>query len=247
MRIDKHSGIFNCLSCGHSGNIFSVYNEQNNVINSKIEQLKNRIDRLRSKSLTLPIDSIPWNKEFRNISIETYTHFGAFTSDKNFPDRIVFPIYNHLDEIVYFHARYTHTKLSPKYINYPKNIEKQFYPLYPKLVDNSIILVEGFFDLLNLYDKGITNTVCTFGSSLVSKNDIHNIKLFKKFTNYKLQGVNTIYIMFDSDEAGIKSARKLKSILSKNYKTEIIYLEEGVDPGMLSRTDIQNIKRDYYA
>ena len=43
-----------------------------------------------------------------------------------------------------------------------------FCPAKVKPIQNRVILVEGIFDALNLWDKGLKNTVCCFGTQQVS-------------------------------------------------------------------------------
>jgi len=247
MRIDKITGVFNCLSCGYSGNIFKEFNEDYNLLNIRVMKLKDKIRKLSVPTLTIPLNAVPFDREYRNISTETFNHFKAFvTADKEFEGRVVFPIYDILDKIVLFHARYIHSETSPKYINLPHKVKKPLFPAIPELIDGSIILVEGFFDMLNLWDKGLKNVVCAFGSTLVKKDGRGDVDIVRKFSQFKLQGVNKIYIMFDGDKSGRDGARKLKKALGENYIIEVIELDEGSDPGKLTKDEIDSIKEYYY-
>jgi DNA primase len=93
------------------------------------------------------------------------------------------------------------------------------------------------FDMLNLYDKGIKNAVCCFGT-----NTLQNTAK-QKLLPFKAQGVTNIYILFDGDEAGEKAARQLKPVLEEdNFIVEIMKLPDGVDPGELDQSDVTSIK-----
>ena len=81
-----------------------------------------------------------------------------------------------------------------------------FCPAKVKPIQNRVILVEGIFDALNLWDKGLKNTVCCFGTQQVN---------WVKLSLLKLQGVQGIDIMFDGDEAGRQAAEKAKDIAEK--------------------------------
>ena len=63
-----------------------------------------------------------------------------------------------------------------------------FCPAKVKPIQNRVILVEGIFDALNLWDKGLKNTVCCFGTQQES---------WVKLSLLKLQGVQGIDFMFD--------------------------------------------------
>lgn len=73
-------------------------------------------------------------------------------------------------------------------------------------LDNEFILVEGVFDLLSLFEVGITNAACSFGTELEDQ-QIHTLARFTKS-----------FIFFDNDEnnSGIKGALKLASQLGKS-------------------------------
>ena len=58
-----------------------------------------------------------------------------------------------------------------------------------------IIITEGYFDVISLYQSGLTNTVCTMGTSL-SESQINTIS---KLTN-------NVLLMYDSDSAGISGS-----------------------------------------
>ena len=61
-------------------------------------------------------------------------------------------------------------------------------PLYPAKVtpiNGRVILVEGIYDVINLYDKGLRNAICCFGTRNINK---------EKLTLLKMQGVTQIDI-----------------------------------------------------
>ena len=241
MRIDKVTGVFNCLSCGFSGSIFKYFNKEQNLLDIRVQNIKNKIRALVKEKIYKPLTAINFEQSYRNIGVETFKHFEAFTDDesKDLAGRIAFPIYGFTGDIEYIHARYINSDADPKYINLPAKTEKILYP--PKVYEPNKgfrILVEGFFDMLNLWDKGLKNVVCTFGSSLISKKDRGTIKVINKFSQYKLQGINTIYILFDGDNPGRIGAEKLREALKNNYVIEILDLEESMEFDRLMREEL---------
>jgi DNA primase len=239
MRIDQITGIFNCFSCGYKGNLFTLYGEAPNQLQLIRERFKQLISKKRSESVGIhyPKDSTPYKGDWRNIKPETYEYFKAFQAPSNeFVGRIVFPIFNILGNISAFTGRHT-TGGIPKYYIFPR---KAALPLYPSGSNNykgSVILVEGIFDVINLYDKGLTNAICCFGVNNVNED---------KLSLLKLQGIDFIYVFLDGDEAGQKGAKKIKSLCEKiGLPTKNIYIEN-TDPGALNETQVHKLKQTLY-
>jgi DNA primase len=249
LHIDKESGAMNCLSCGFKGSIFRYFNIDVSQIDIKIRNIKNKIAALNTKNINIPLNaSFLKDEEFRGISAKTMEYFKSFRVDTitQLEGRICWPIFDIEGNIKYLHGRYEHSKLKDKYRNYPAESEKILFPPEPEILNNSIILVEGFIDMLNLYDKGLRNTVCAFGCTLVGKGDIGSQKVIKLFSNYKLLGVNKLYIMFDGDKAGRAGAKSLKEALKSNYVIELLDLPEGLDPGKMTKTQVLKLRKDLY-
>lgn len=242
LRIDKDSGIMNCLSCGFKGNIFSYYGVFYSRVPLKIAQLKDKLRKIRDTQfgLDFPKGATPWVKPFRGISVKTLKHFEAFytNTDEALEDRIVFPIRDILGRIQVFCARHVLSDGNPRYLNYPRHTQ---LPLFPAKVEDttvqSIILVEGIFDMINLYDKGLTNVVCTFGTNPLMKDTKD------KLIPYKIQGISKVFILYDPDQAGKKAAKELKPLIeAAEFEVEIIDLPDGIDPGDLDQENVTAIK-----
>jgi len=239
-RIDRVSGVAHCFSCGFKTNIFKYFGVFTNPVPLRIANLKKKLFELRtSTEQELPQGYTPWTKPFRGISAQTLKHFGAFYTNQveKLSDRVVFPISDVTDKIQVFVARHTLSNGNPRYINYPSGVEMPLYPSYLEQPQKSIILVEGIFDMLNLYDKGLHNAICCFGT-----NTLQNYAK-QKLLPFKAQGVTHVYILFDGDEAGEKAAKQLKPIIEQEeFVVEIIKLPDGVDPGELDQIEVHSIK-----
>lgn len=249
LRVDKLTGKFHCFSCGFSGNIFKFFRIKNDFLNNRVLELKEKIYRMNNAKLHIPLGVDYQYSDFRGISGDTFKRFQAFKdiNDKDFEGRIVFPVYDAQDNLIAFHGRYMYSNANPKYLTRPAKVQLPLYPAYPdEIIDGSVILVEGFFDFLNLYDKGLKNAVCTFGVSLVSKSDKGNIRLKKKFSHLRLQGVHKLFILFDGDAAGREGANKLKEALKDSYTIQVLELEDGQDPGELTQDEVTEIKNYLY-
>jgi DNA primase len=233
MRIDRVSGIFHCFACGYKGNILDRFNVQRSKTHIKRLTLKEKIIKhlAENNGLQMPASAEYWDVSYRNISAETYQNFNAFMHS-NFENRIVFPIYDVTGKIAVFQARALGDE-SPKYLFYPRHVQPPIYPLPFKPVLGSVVLVEGIFDVLNLWDKGIKNVVTCFGTQSVTEDKLKLLHML---------GVSKIYVFFDGDNAGQNSSAKLeKLIISCGFEYENIYYEDK-DPGELSAQSIERLK-----
>jgi len=152
--------------------------------------------------------------------------------DKNgyydrFRNRIIFPILNMSRQTVGFGGRVMDDAL-PKYLNSPEtpvyNKRRVLYGLIAAKnkcrEDGTLYIVEGYFDQLALYQKGIENTAATLGTALTDE----HIHLMKGF-------VKRAVLIFDSDEAGIKaSERSVGLFVKEGVEAHVVMLPKGHDP-----------------
>lgn len=241
MRIDQVTGIFNCFSCEYKGNVFTYFGEKANRMEIQRQLLKKKIKKVREEStgIELPRDAVPYIGSWRDIRSETYKNFGAFLSSaKEFTGRLCFPIKDRTGKVVAIQAR-TQTNQMPKYYNAPLGAKMPLYPIVQPL-HNSVLLVEGIFDVLNLHDKGISNAICCFG--------------VKNFNEEKLevlivQGITNIDIFLDNDEAGRQGAAQVKELCEKFGLTtrNINFGDKFIDAGALSQSQVDKLWSKLYA
>lgn len=242
MRVDKTTGVFHCFSCGFRGNIFKHFGVFANTSSIKIQKLKSKLREIKydATGLEFPPGTKPVTTSFKGVSRQTLLEFSAFTTiqEETLIDRIVIPIKDIKGRIVLFHGRHTSQNAKPKYINFPSSAKLPLFPSKLSEPNTSVVLVEGIFDMLNLYDKGLKNVCCIFGTSTF-KNEAE-----QKMLALKAQGVTRVYLLLDSDEAGRKASKELKSLLEElNYYVEEINLPEDVkDPGELDQDSVLCIK-----
>ena len=240
-RIDKITGVTHCFSCGFKTNIFRHFGIVANFTSIKVAKLKEKLKDLNINfnGVTFPSEQIPAIKPFRGISAKTLKYFEAFHTlgSAELGDRIWFPIKDLRNKTSVYVGRHTMSNGQPRYLNYPSGVSM---PIYPEKFDgkyNSVVLVEGIFDMLNLYDKGLHNVSCTFGT-----NNLFNDPELKLLT-LKTQGIVKIYLMYDGDQAGQDAMNKLEPVLQEaGYLTEKIVLEEDTDPGELNQEYVDSIK-----
>lgn len=141
-----------------------------------------------------------------------------------FYNRLMFPIFDIKSRVVAFSGR-TIDNDTRKYVNSGSTpVFKKSDIVYglPQSIESkkeSVLIVEGLMDVITLRQGGIKSVVATLGTSFT---DSHFKLLSKKFKN--------IYVCFDSDEAGFKSAIKFcKEYIQYNEKCRIVTYS-GKDP-----------------
>jgi DNA primase len=242
-RIDKIKGIGHCFSCGFRVNIFNFYGVITNHSNMKVLELREKIKNIMANQngLEALAGAVPMNNRFRGISVATLTKFGAFYTDKvtEMADRIIFPLKDLKGNTRVFVGRHMLSNANPRYMIFPKKVQMLLFPCKLDFPSDSLVLVEGIFDMLNLYDKGLHNVASTMGTNTLG--DIQRIK--EKMLPFKAQGVTKVFICFDGDTAGKEAAVELKPKLETiGLEVEIVDLEEGTDPGEMSSDDVISLK-----
>lgn len=242
LRIDSEGGQFHCLGCGFKGNIFTYYNRHRNTFNSKVAKIKDKILDIRRASwagLELPTDAFFVFEGLGDIPKHIMERFQAFeTRQHGLEDRVSFPIRDATNRIVGFQGRYKFTDAPPKYKFYPGKISPPWFPnqLMIEPYESSIILVEGLRDMLHMWSLGYKNTVCLFGTKSVSHDNI-----LDRLTPYMLRGIDTVKIMTDGDDAGIKAAEHLQNCIER--KTDLVVISAvcpiGKDPATMSKDEIK--------
>ena len=124
---------------------------------------------------------------------------------ERFWDRVMFPISDRRGRIVGFGARALRGDAKPKYLNSPEtelfNKRALLYG-FPQVAEGirkegSALVVEGYTDVLMLYQKGIKNAVATLGTAMTEQ----HLKVLSSHAD-------TIHLLFDPDEAGEKVLEK---------------------------------------
>jgi len=143
-----------------------------------------------------------------------------------FVNRVIFPIIDIKDRIIGFGGRVLDDR-KPKYLNSPDTpvFEKGKNLFGLNIVHKNsnrekIILVEGYMDVISLYNYGIDYAVASLGTAFTQ----YQARLLKRY------GKN-IYICYDSDDAGIKATLKALNILEKEEaEPRVIMLPDNLDP-----------------
>lgn len=145
-----------------------------------------------------------------------------------YSNRIMFPLYDVSGQVVAYSGRIYNEVSNSKYINTKETeIFKKGELLYnyhrakesARSLD-TIIIMEGFMDVIRAYTIGVKNCVATMGTA-VTKNQALLMKRLAK----------NIILLFDGDEAGEKATEACsKELLNIGVTPKIVRLEEDLDP-----------------
>lgn len=144
-----------------------------------------------------------------------------------FFNRLIFPIENIQSKIIGFGGRVIGNS-EPKYLNSPETtIFKKKYNLYALnnakdeiKKKNQVLVMEGYMDVVSVWQKGIFNAVASLGTSFTEEQG----RLLTRFTN-------EIIMVYDNDSAGKNAAIRAVSILRPlNVNVKIADLQGAKDP-----------------
>ena len=166
----------------------------------------------------------------KNIGLDKLVDLGISNENGTdlFINRIMFPLYDLEGNVVAFSGRRYNTKEGSKYINTKEtNIFKKGNILYnyhnaKELLkkNDSVIVMEGFMDVIRASTVGITNCIATMGTALTKQ----NANLLKKMAN-------NIILCFDGDKAGEEATISAINIFKEiDVTPKVVRLPENLDP-----------------
>lgn len=165
----------------------------------------------------------------KNYSIKDISLIGLSNMDKDlYINRIMFPLFNTNGDTIGFSGRIYNTKSDSKYINTRETlIFKKGENLYNYHLakdearkEKSLIVVEGFMDVIRLYSIGVKNVVALMGTSLT-----------KEQTTLIKRTSTNIILMLDGDNPGKKAIVNVGHILEEeNLRVNVVALPEELDP-----------------
>lgn len=158
--------------------------------------------------------------------------------------RVIFPIHNTTGKTIGFGGRVLKKdEKTAKYINSPEN---EIYHKSDTLYDiylakkairqkDNVYLVEGYTDVISMFEAGIENVVASSGTSLTNE-------------QVRILGTQTrnITVLYDGDRAGIKaSLRGIDMLLEKNLNVKVCLLPDGEDPDSFAKKHRDSELADY--
>ncbi|WP_103851555.1 DNA primase [Lactiplantibacillus plantarum] len=147
-----------------------------------------------------------------------------------FVDRVLFPIKDASGRVIAFSGRILKKSPNePKYLNSPEtklfnkrsvlfNFDLARGPIRQQ---KSVVLFEGFMDVIAAYRSGIQNGVASMGTSLTDE----QIYMLERVTD-------TLYVCYDSDMPGQKATDRALKLLGGNSRLNlgVIQMPDGMDP-----------------
>lgn len=247
MRVDKDSGVFHCFSCGFSGNLLHEENIILDVRSKKIRDIKNKISKIKINTSvtinnTLNLEDMIPTEIYRNLPVTFLKKYGLFGSiDKDNSLWIVAPIKSSSNKVIGYVKRRFGSDAQPKVKIDPPGLLLTPTPRV-KPINNTIILVEGYFDMLSMHYYGYTNTITTMGTSFL------NLKNYKKqqenlalLNTYKILGVEKLILLYDGDRAGYSAMINGESFLKQDYIVDIIALPDNEDPNSIDKLKLKKL------
>ena len=166
------------------------------------------------------------------VSDEDMIKLGLANQGRNglydkFRDRVMFPIINTQDKVIGFGGRAI-DDIKPKYLNSPESEiflkKNNLYALnFTKSEISSAdraIIVEGYMDVISLYQNGVRNVAASLGTALTD----NQAKLLCRYSK-------NIVLSYDSDQAGINAALRGISVISgAGGKSRVLTVSDGKDP-----------------
>ena len=144
-----------------------------------------------------------------------------------FRDRVMFPIINTQDKVIGFGGRAI-GDFKPKYLNSAESdifLKKNnlFGLNFAKRAisdEDRAIIVEGYMDVISLYQAGIHNVTASLGTALTD----NQARLLCRYSK-------NIVLSYDSDQAGINAALRGISVVSgAGGKPRVMTVTDGKDP-----------------
>ncbi|MBP3983722.1 DNA primase [Pseudoxanthomonas helianthi] len=155
-----------------------------------------------------------------------------------FRDRVMFPIADRRGRTIAFGGRVLEKDDGPKYLNSPEtplfHKGRELYGLWQARQSNQklerLIVVEGYMDVVSLFQFGVTEAVATLGTATTPD---HAELLFRNAPD--------VYFCFDGDNAGRKAGwRALESALPRmkdGRQAFFLFLPDGEDPDTIVRKE----------
>lgn len=242
--INKTTGLWKCYTCDIGGNILQLSRKQNIKLDN-LNEIRTILRKNKLKSLLRKepeqLNYYFFPKVFKKItnitdcpeylldrlSMDTILNFNLHycdDKDSRYFERIIIPIT--LGDNLGFTAREYTRNTSYKYL-FPEGMQKSKF-IFGNLDHQEIIIVEGTFDVMKLWQYGYKNTISILGAS-INKTQIEYL------LNHK---VKKLIIFSDGDDAG----RKLASSFEKYahlFKIDIVSCKQDQDPSDMSLEEIK--------
>jgi DNA primase len=199
--------------------------------------LKRGIDPTTLKKFGIGYADGEWDSLYKyfmakEIDVKILKELGLVSESKGkyydkFRNRVMFPIINTRGKVIGFGGRAIDDAM-PKYLNSPESPvfmkKNNLYGLNLSRQDiskeNCAILVEGYMDVISLYQSGIRNVGASLGTALTE----NQAKMLRRYTK-------NIVLSYDADSAGQAAAlRGIDILFKEGCKPKVLHVTDGKDP-----------------
>lgn len=230
-RINRETMLFyykNLLTTKRPQNYLSSRNMQAKVVNPFMLGYADG----RGDSLYQYLKGLKYkDQDLLDLGLIAPSHSGKGYYDM-FRNRLIFPILNLRGQVLGFGGRIIGDG-QPKYLN-SKESEvfqkgKNLYGIHllarqAKL--EKIVMVEGYMDVVGLYQTGIDYALASLGTSLT----LEQAKVIGRYSD-------NIFLCYDGDSAGIKASRRAVEVFKEaGIRAKLILLPDGMDPDDYAHT-----------
>jgi DNA primase len=197
-----------------------------------------------NKPLKFRLDKLdlghPYLQE-RGLTFETIVNFGlGYCAKGMMAERIAIPIHNPEGNVVAYAGRHPGDPKDgiPKY-KLPQGFRKSLELFNidrasKESPDHPLVIVEGFFDCMKLYQHGCRRVVALMGSTMSAAQE----ELIRKLTDHQGQ----VIVMLDEDEAGQTGRDEIAVRLAKFVFVRIhVFEEEGFQPEHMSAEEVASL------
>lgn len=170
----------------------------------------------------------------RGIDQATATEFGIgfYDGPGLMHNRLVIPIENQLGELVGYCGRALDGS-EPRY-RFPQRFPKSqlLFNFHRAAARNApqVIVVEGFFDCLKVYQAGFPGVVAIMGSAMSQRQLELLVHSFRR-----------IRLMLDGDAAGRRASSVIASRLAPHASVEVIQVPDATQPDQLTPSQIREL------
>lgn len=166
------------------------------------------------------------------FAVDKLVELGLTSSSKGryydkFRGRVIFPIMNTGGKVIGFGGRII-GEGEPKYLNSPESpVFRKKNNLYGLNLareavnrEDSLILVEGYMDVVSLAQAGVRNVAASLGTALTDS----QARLIKRYTG-------NVFLSYDADSAGQNAAdRGLDILYNEGLRARVLKVDDGKDP-----------------
>jgi len=182
-------------------------------------------------------DSLLKHLKSKGYKVSEMVEAGVVKTGRNnnyydtFKNRVMTPIIDVRGNVIAFGGRVLDNS-KPKYINtsdtlvYKKTNELFALNLAKDSKEDSLILCEGYMDVIAMHQAGFTNAVAGCGTALTNE----QVRLISRYTS-------EVILAYDADEAGQKALNKAINLFKQtDVKVKVPVLSGGKDPDEIIRT-----------